>query len=125
MGILTNISGKLRSSSSPNDDSLTDISTLHGVQPVARLIARNTFCQFDRTSATPILARKGLKYFQFHQLDNVTLIPDSPFVKLTKLKDRVIVREIRILLVSLQCGKLIYEVGGNELVVDLMKKNEG
>ena len=55
-GIRTNISGNVLSSSSApaNDDTLTTHQHHpHWHIPVARLIARNTFCQLANTSATP------------------------------------------------------------------------
>ena len=91
--------------------------------PVARLMARNTFCQFASTSATAILVSSmKLLYFEFHQKDNLILPLNFPIVRQVKQKDRVILTSSHTQLVFRQFAKSVYEVGGIELMVELMLK---
>jgi hypothetical protein len=113
-GILTNISGNVRPSSSspslpPKFANFTTVNSplVKTCIPVARLIALNTFCQFANTSATPTHQSPTLRggYFRFHQQDNSTLILNSPFVQLDRQRGRVVGKDFRIQLVSPRCAK--------------------
>jgi hypothetical protein len=61
-------------------------------------------------------------YFQFHQQDNVISTPDSPFVRLDRRINRVIVRDFLVRLVSRRFEMLGCGVVGNELVVVMLTR---
>jgi hypothetical protein len=63
-------------------------------------------------------------YFQFHQQDNVILTLDSPFVKLDRRINRVIVRDFLIRLVSRRFEMLGCGVAENERVVVMLTRIE-
>src|SRR5256885_12859649 len=63
-------------------------------------------------------------YFLFHQQDNVISVPDFPSVKPVQPINRVIVRDFRILLVSLRCVRSGCEVEGSVLMVVLLRRVE-